>query len=143
MTATAAPEKQTFAAETAKLLDIVARSLYTDRDVFVRELVSNASDALEKARVAAGGGELGDGQGIHVATDAAAGTLIIAEAGAGMTRDELVQNLGTIARSGTLEHMQKEGSSLIGRFGVGFYSVFMVVRTLPHGHVRFCVFCLF
>jgi hypothetical protein len=107
-----------FQAETRQLLDIVTHSLYTDREVFLRELVSNASDALEKLRHlrAAGGVGGGDGAGgddddggggggvpleIRIETDEAANTLTITDTGVGMTRAELVSNLGTIARSGS------------------------------------------
>jgi len=133
-----------FQAETKKLLNIVANSLYTDKEVFVRELVSNASDALEKRRYSALTGDgSGDGDGpemaISITTDKDANTLTIADTGIGMSRDELVENLGTIARSGTKSFAQQlkeqnvgmEGSSeaaanVIGQFGVGFYAVFMV-----------------
>ena len=130
-----------FQAETKKLLDIVANSLYTDKEVFVRELVSNASDALEKRRHAAltsEGAEAEAGEAaagemqIRVTTDADANTLTIEDSGIGMTRDELIANLGTIARSGSrnflqsLEGGQAAATNVIGQFGVGFYSVFMV-----------------
>ena len=130
-----------FQAETKKLLDIVANSLYTDKEVFVRELVSNASDALEKRRHAAltsEGAEVEAGEAaagemqIRVTTDADANTLTIEDSGIGMTRDELIANLGTIARSGSrnflqsLEGGQAAATNVIGQFGVGFYSVFMV-----------------
>ena len=130
-----------FQAETKKLLDIVANSLYTDKEVFVRELVSNASDALEKRRHAAltsEGAEAEAGEAaagemqIRVTTDADGNTLTIEDSGIGMTRDELIANLGTIARSGSrnflqsLEGGQAAATNVIGQFGVGFYSVFMV-----------------
>ena len=130
-----------FQAETKKLLDIVANSLYTDKEVFVRELVSNASDALEKRRHAAltsEGAEAEAGEAaagemqIRVTTDADANTLTLEDSGIGMTRDELIANLGTIARSGSrnflqsLEGGQAAATNVIGQFGVGFYSVFMV-----------------
>lgn len=129
-----------FQAETKKLLDIVANSLYTDKEVFLRELVSNASDALEKRRYAetTGGAESDAGEmRIAISTDAAAGTLTIADSGIGMSREELVANLGTIASSGSkrfVQQLQSTGgdgasaasSNVIGQFGVGFYSVFMV-----------------
>ena len=139
--ATGASSKMEFQAETKKLLDIVANSLYTDKEVFVRELVSNASDALEKRRHAAltsEGAEAEAGEAaagemqIRVTTDADANTLTIEDSGIGMTRDELIANLGTIARSGSrnflqsLEGGQAAATNVIGQFGVGFYSVFMV-----------------
>ena len=130
-----------FQAETKKLLDIVARSLYTDKEVFVRELVSNASDALEKRRYEmVTAGAAGDDEadlGITITTDKEANTLTIADTGIGMSREELVQNLGTIARSGTkafAQQLAEAGSggdaaaNVIGQFGVGFYAVFMVAE---------------
>ena len=124
-----------FQAETRKLLDIVANSLYTDKEVFLRELISNASDALEKRRHAALTSSDGDdvsGLKILIEADEKANTLVISDSGIGMSRDDLVANLGTIARSGSknfLQQLQDEGKAnadVIGQFGVGFYSVFMV-----------------
>ncbi|XP_071976258.1 heat shock protein 75 kDa, mitochondrial [Engystomops pustulosus] len=125
--------KHEFQAETKKLLDIVARSLYSEKEVFIRELISNASDALEKLRHKL----LSQGSGlpemeIHLHTDSEKGTLIIQDTGVGMTQEELISNLGTIARSGSkafLEALQNQADSsgkIIGQFGVGFYSAFMV-----------------
>lgn len=125
-----------FQAEVKQVLDIVAHSIYKDKDIFLRELVSNASDALEKLRytqltekaVFEPERELA----VEVSTDEAAGTLTIADSGVGMTREELVENLGTIAHSGTKAFLQKlkenggANENLIGQFGVGFFSVFMV-----------------
>ena len=128
--------KHEFQAEVSQLLDIVINSLYTDREIFVRELVSNASDALEKMRHTS----LTEKQvhqpdrelQIEITTDEEAGTITFQDAGIGMTREELEQNLGTIAHSGSKQFVkamaekdQKE-SGLIGQFGVGFYSAFMV-----------------
>jgi molecular chaperone HtpG len=140
-TTTAAPiETRAFQAEVAKLLDIVVHSLYSNREIFLRELISNASDACDKLRYAAltesklledGGADFA----IHIALDKAAKTLIIRDNGIGMSRDELIANLGTIAKSGTSEFVKalaqnKDAKSkdvnLIGQFGVGFYSAFMV-----------------
>jgi hypothetical protein len=129
-----------FQAETKKLLDIVANSLYTDKEVFLRELISNASDALEKRRYAETTGAAESDAGemrIAISTDAEAGTLTIADTGIGMSREDLVANLGTIASSGSkrfVQQLQSTGgdgasaasSNVIGQFGVGFYSVFMV-----------------
>ncbi len=129
-------ERHEFQAETRQVLDIVVHSLYTDKEIFVRELVSNASDATEKLRhieltekeVFDSGLDLE----IQVKTDEDAGTVSIRDFGIGMTRDELVENLGTIAHSGSKAFLQalKEGGgrneNLIGQFGVGFYSAFMV-----------------
>jgi molecular chaperone HtpG len=124
-----------FQAEVAELLSLMVHSVYSETDVFLRELVSNASDALDKLRyeaisnpaLLAGAEKLA----IQLKPDATAKTLTIADTGIGMDRQELVDNLGTVARSGTkafLKGLQdaKEGLGLIGQFGVGFYSAFMV-----------------
>ena len=123
-----------FKAEVTQLLDILVHSLYTNRDIFLRELVSNASDALDKARVAASKAEdsAQAAPEIRITSDKDAKTLTVTDTGVGMTRDELITNLGTIAHSGTADFLKqaaegKEGlDGLIGRFGVGFYSVYMV-----------------
>ncbi|XP_041973532.1 heat shock protein 75 kDa, mitochondrial [Aricia agestis] len=134
-------EKKEFQAETRMLLDIVARSLYSDKEVFIRELISNASDALEKFRYlsVSSAPESPKLEGtdrsleIKLTTDKQNRTLTFEDTGIGMTKDELVKNLGTIARSGSksfIEEIKKQGSeqanSIIGQFGVGFYSAFMV-----------------
>ena len=132
-------ERHIFQAEIQQLLDIVIHSLYTDREVFVRELISNAADACERFRFlrSSGQGEVQDPDrvpSISVQADEAAGTVVIADAGDGMTHGELVDNLGTIAHSGTkaflkqLAEAKKGDASLIGQFGVGFYSAFMVAK---------------
>lgn len=128
-------EKHSFQAEIKQVLDIVIHSLYTDREIFIRELVSNASDACEKLRFLQSSGNpvyQGDIEPlIRVATDDTAKTVTVTDTGIGMTRDELVKNLGTIAHSGSKAFLEKlreagsAGSSLIGQFGVGFYSAFM------------------
>ncbi|MBL9152922.1 MAG: molecular chaperone HtpG [Verrucomicrobiales bacterium] len=125
-----------FQAEVRQLLDIVIHSLYTDKEIFVRELVSNASDALEKLRhlqlTEKEIFEVEEPLEIRITTDETANTLTIADSGIGMTREELVENLGTIAHSGSKKFMQalseagQKESALIGQFGVGFYSAFMV-----------------
>ncbi|XP_016118332.1 heat shock protein 75 kDa, mitochondrial-like, partial [Sinocyclocheilus grahami] len=125
--------KHEFQAETKKLLDIVARSLYSEKEVFIRELISNSSDALEKLRhkMITAGGDTAPME-IHLQTDAAKGTFTIQDTGVGMNNEELVANLGTIARSGSkafldaLQNQAEASSSIIGQFGVGFYSAFMV-----------------
>ncbi|CAB1420251.1 unnamed protein product [Pleuronectes platessa] len=125
--------KHEFQAETKKLLDIVARSLYSEKEVFIRELISNGSDALEKLRhkLMTAGGETAPME-IHLQSDAAKGTFTIQDTGVGMNQEELVANLGTIARSGSkafldaLQDQAEASSSIIGQFGVGFYSSFMV-----------------
>jgi TNF receptor-associated protein 1 len=132
-------EKHVFQAEVRQLLDLVVHSLYTDREIFIRELVSNASDALEKMRhLQLTEPAVHDDRlalEINLTTDDQAGTLTIQDYGVGMTRSELVENLGTIAHSGTKAFLQalKEGgqtpdAKLIGQFGVGFYSAFMVAK---------------
>lgn len=128
-----------FEADVSQVLRLVINSLYGNKEVFLRELVSNASDALDKLRFRAlTTPELIEGEAplrVRIETDAAAGTLTISDNGVGMTREELTQNLGTVAHSGTQEFLQKlseskdEGSAdvaLIGQFGVGFYSAYLV-----------------
>uniref|UniRef100_A0A8B9DL03 Heat shock protein 75 kDa, mitochondrial n=1 Tax=Anser cygnoides TaxID=8845 RepID=A0A8B9DL03_ANSCY len=128
-----AASKHEFQAETKKLLDIVACSLYSEKEVFIRELISNSSDALEKLRhrLMAEGKALPEME-IHLQTDGGKGTITIQDTGIGMTQEELVSNLGTIARSGSkafldaLQSQAEASSKIIGQFGVGFYSAFMV-----------------
>jgi molecular chaperone HtpG len=133
------PTTHEFQAEVRQVLDIVIHSLYTDREIFIRELVSNAADALEKMRLTqltekeVFGAELP--LEIRITTDETTGTITLADHGIGMTRAELVENLGTIAHSGSkafaaaLKNAGKGGdASLIGQFGVGFYSAFMVAE---------------
>jgi molecular chaperone HtpG len=126
-----------FQAEVAKLLHLMVHSVYSDREVFLRELISNAADACDRRRYEALSDPAlmgGESSAITITPDSGASTLTIADNGIGMTRDELIANLGTIARSGTQRYMQAlqerqagEGSpSLIGQFGVGFYAAFMV-----------------
>jgi len=125
-----------FQAEVKQLLHLMIHSLYSNREIFLRELVSNASDACDKLRFEAlenGGLFENDGElKIRVALDKTARTLTIADNGIGMSRDEVVTNLGTIAKSGTKEFFgkltgdQKKDAHLIGQFGVGFYSAFIV-----------------
>ncbi|HWA09417.1 MAG TPA: molecular chaperone HtpG [Opitutaceae bacterium] len=137
---TATPQKFEFQAEIKQLLDIVIHSLYTEKEIFVRELVSNASDALEKLRhTQITEKEIFDDKlelEINVTTDDKAKTITIQDFGIGMTRAELVENLGTIAHSGSKAFLQALGeggaknANLIGQFGVGFYSVFMVAKSV-------------
>jgi molecular chaperone HtpG len=136
MTQETATETLNFAAETSRLLDIVAHSLYSEKQIFLRELISNASDACDRLRYAAltePGLVEGDSYYRVVLTPVKSSrTLTIADNGIGMNREELIENLGTIARSGTaafanaLTGDAKKDISLIGQFGVGFYSAFMV-----------------
>ncbi len=133
---TTTTEKHTFQAEIQQLLDLVVHSLYTDKDIFLRELISNASDSMEKVRHLEGTEKLFKDAGVDLQItlelDKEAKTITLTDRGVGMTREELVENLGTIAHSGTkafLEQMKETGGSpagLIGQFGVGFYSAFMV-----------------
>ncbi|MDA5192704.1 molecular chaperone HtpG [Govanella unica] len=137
MTQTDTLEHHGFQAEVARLLHLMVHSVYSEREIFLREIISNASDACDKLRYAA----LTDSEllepgnkdfAITVTADATARTLTIADNGIGMTHQELIDNLGTIARSGTSAFMQelsgdeRKDVNLIGQFGVGFYSVFMV-----------------
>ncbi|MFA6809790.1 MAG: molecular chaperone HtpG [Desulfoplanes sp.] len=135
----AAQEHCEFKTEIKKLLDIITNSLYTNREIFMRELISNASDALDKLRFETSRGTVVQDADlpleITIEGDEKASTLTLKDTGIGMSRDEIVQYLGTIANSGSekfLESMAKEStenkdaSEIIGRFGVGFYSVFMV-----------------
>ena len=134
---TDATEKHGFQAEVQQLLDIVIHSLYTDKEIFVRELVSNAADALEKLRhTMLTEKEVFDPKlelEINITTDEEAGTVTVADYGIGMTREELTENLGTIAHSGSKKFLKAladgekgKEANLIGQFGVGFYSAFMV-----------------
>ena len=131
--------KKQFKAESKRLLDLMINSIYTHKEIFLRELISNASDAVDKLAYRS----LTDDQvglsrsdfKITLIPDRDARTLTVCDNGIGMTRDEMEQNLGTIARSGSLQFKQemaaKEGENqdvadIIGQFGVGFYSAFMV-----------------
>ena len=130
-----------FKAEVSRLLDIVVHSLYSEKEIFLRELISNASDACDKLRYEALTqpelmGSDSDFQ-IKISIDKKARTLTISDNGIGMSRDELVENLGTIARSGTSAFLEqladaknKPDVKLIGQFGVGFYAAFMVAQTV-------------
>ncbi|MEC9347525.1 MAG: molecular chaperone HtpG [Pseudomonadota bacterium] len=133
-------ETFSFQAEVSRLLHIVTHSLYSEKEIFLRELVSNASDACEKLRwLAIAQPDLLEGDSafaIEVRADKAAGTLTVSDNGVGMSREDMIANLGTIARSGSsafLEQLtdRKSGDlSVIGQFGVGFYSAFMVADTV-------------
>src|SRR5205823_2290337 len=129
-------ETRSFQAEVSRLLDIVAHSLYSEKEIFLRELISNASDACDRLRYAAltepALAEGDTGYRVVLTAVKSSRTLTVADNGIGMNRDELIENLGTIARSGTAAFMKELGGeakpdlSLIGQFGVGFYSAFMV-----------------
>jgi molecular chaperone HtpG len=129
------PEIKEFQAETKQVLRLVIHSLYSHREIFLRELISNASDACEKLRFEAlGRPELlgADTLGVTLVADKAAGTLTIRDNGIGMSRAEVIDNLGTIASSGTKKFLETlsgdaaKDAQLIGQFGVGFYSAFIV-----------------
>jgi molecular chaperone HtpG len=123
-----------FQAEVAELLNLMVHAVYSETDIFLRELISNASDACDKLRYAAISQPdlLGDQPlAIRITPDMEAGTLTVADSGIGMDRQELIDNLGTVARSGTKAFISqlaeaKDGAGLIGKFGVGFYAAFMV-----------------
>ena len=131
-------EKLNFQAEVTRLLDIVAHSLYSEKEIFLRELISNASDACDRLRYAALTEPhlLADEPDLKVVVtvDKKAKTVTVTDNGIGMNREDLVENLGTIARSGTAAFLsqvptdQTKDLSLIGQFGVGFYSAFMVAE---------------
>ena len=127
-------ERHEFSAEVGRLLDLVVHSLYSDREIFLRELVANAADATDRRRFEALTNPaiaLPPDAKVRIVPDKEARTLLIADSGIGMDKGELTANLGTIARSGTrafgeaLAHGEDK-VSLIGQFGVGFYSAFMV-----------------
>jgi molecular chaperone HtpG len=131
----AAPESQPFQAEVAELLHLMVHSVYSETDIFLRELISNGSDACDKLRYEAIATPdlIADGMPpkIRIVPDKKAGTLSVIDSGIGMDRQELIDNLGTVARSGTKSFLSRlteaqDGAGLIGQFGVGFYSAFMV-----------------
>ncbi len=135
MTTDTVAEHKPFQAEVAELLHLMVHSVYSETDIFLRELISNASDALDKLRYEAiAAPELtadGEPPQIRIIPDKKAGTLSVVDNGIGMDRQELIDNLGTIARSGTKSFLArlteaKDGAGLIGQFGVGFYAAFMV-----------------
>src|SRR5215469_8730406 len=139
MTATdnAQPETRAFEADVAKLLHLMVHSVYSEKEVFLRELISNAADACERLRyeAIANPALLGEDPSprITISIDADKRQLTVEDNGIGMSHDELIEALGTIARSGTKAFLDKleaakggEGATLIGQFGVGFYSAFMV-----------------
>ena len=136
MTADVKKETLGFQTEAKQLLHLMIHSLYSNQEIFLRELISNASDAIDKLRFAALADEsLLEGQGdyqVQVEVDGEANTITISDNGIGMNRDEVIEHLGTIAKSGTASFLesltgdQKQDSQLIGQFGVGFYSAFIV-----------------
>ncbi len=136
MTATAAKETRAFQTEVKQLLDLMIHSLYSNKEIFLRELISNASDAADKLRFEATKDDaLNEGDSdlhVYINVDKEARTITIRDNGIGMSRDEVIDNIGTIARSGTKEFFgqltgnQEQDAHLIGQFGVGFYSSFLV-----------------
>ena len=141
-------ETHGFQTEVKQLLHLMIHSLYSNKEIFLRELVSNAADAADKLRFRAlEDGSLYENDGdlaVKISVDKEASTVTIADNGIGMTRDEVIANLGTIAKSGTKDFFSKlsgdnaKDSQLIGQFGVGFYSAFIVadkvtVRTRAAG----------
>jgi molecular chaperone HtpG len=139
-TAVMTQETRSFQAEVSRLLDIVAHSLYSQKEIFLRELISNASDACDRLRYAVltepALAESDTDYRVVLTPDKTARTLTIADNGIGMNREELIENLGTIARSGTAAFMSqlsgdtRKDMNLIGQFGVGFYSAFMVAENV-------------
>jgi molecular chaperone HtpG len=127
-----------FKTESKRLLDLMINSVYTNREIFLRELISNASDAIDKLYYLSLTNQDVDLKredlGIEIIIDKEKRTLTLSDTGCGMTRDELETNLGTIAQSGSLAFKQekeaKEDIDIIGQFGVGFYSAFMVSKCL-------------
>ena len=140
MDATTTRETLGFQAEVKQLLHLMVHSLYGNKEIFLRELVSNASDACDKLRFEAIADpalfEDDPDLKIRVSCDAAARTITISDNGIGMSRHEVIEQIGTIARSGTREFFQQLGAdkardaNLIGQFGVGFYSAFIVADTV-------------
>ncbi len=136
MTAQTDQESFSFQAEVVQILDLMIHSLYINKEIFLRELISNASDAIDRLRFETfSRPELDQDEGplqIRVGYDAGARTITVSDNGIGMSRQEVIDNIGTIAKSGTREFLQaltgdqRKDATLIGQFGVGFYSAFVV-----------------
>ena len=136
MTAQADPESFSFQAEVVQILDLMVHSLYSNKEIFLRELISNGSDAIDRLRLELlARSESPEDEGplqIRVSYDKDAGTITVSDNGIGMSRAEVIEHIGTIAKSGTREFLhaltgdQRTDASLIGQFGVGFYSAFIV-----------------
>ena len=134
--------KKQFKAESKRLLDLMINSIYTHKEIFLREIISNSSDAIDKlcylSLTDAGVGKSRSDFRIHVSSDEAEKTITISDNGIGMTREDMENNLGIIAKSGSLkfkselseEEAQKAEIDIIGQFGVGFYSAFMVAKNV-------------
>ena len=141
MSTTTSRETLGFQTEVRQLLQLMIHSLYSNKEIFLRELISNASDAADKLRFEALADETllsedSDLQ-IRIEIDKENRAIAVSDNGIGMSRDELIENLGTIAKSGTSEFLQqmtgdqKQDAHLIGQFGVGFYSAFIVAELTP------------
>jgi molecular chaperone HtpG len=138
MTVQTEQENFSFQAEAVQILDLVVHSLYSNKEIFLRELISNASDALDRLRFETFShpemAEDDSKPAIQVSFDMGAGTITVADNGIGMSREEVIENIGTIAKSGTREFLQslsgnqREDAAMIGQFGVGFYSAFIVAE---------------
>jgi len=138
VTAQADQESFSFQAEVVQILDLMVHSLYSNKEIFLRELISNASDAIDRLRLELlSSGESPEADGplqIHVSYDSGARTITVSDNGIGMSRAEVIENIGTIAKSGTREFLQaltgdqRRDAALIGQFGVGFYSAFIVAE---------------
>src|ERR1700735_4478535 len=136
MTAETGQEKFSFQAEVVQLLDLMINSLYSNKEIFLRELISNSSDAIDRLRLELlSNSEVPEAEGplqIRVSYDKDARTITVADNGIGMSRAEVIEHIGTIAKSGTREFLQaltgdqRQDATLIGQFGVGFYSAFIV-----------------
>jgi molecular chaperone HtpG len=136
MTVQAEPESLSFQAEAVQILDLVVHSLYSNKEIFLRELISNAADAIDRLRLEMlAQSQAPEDEGplqIRVSFDSGAGTITVADNGIGMSRQEVIDHIGTIAKSGTREFLQalsgdqRKDAALIGQFGVGFYSAFIV-----------------
>src|SRR6201986_1172779 len=132
MTAQADQESYSFQAEVVQILDLMIHSLYSNKEIFLRELISNASDAIDRLRLELlSQAELPEAEGplqIRVSYDEETRTITVADNGIGMSRPEVIENIGTIAKSGTREFLKtltgdrRKDAALIGQFGVGFYS---------------------
>lgn len=128
------PTTHHFEAQTSEILQLLTHSVYSDKEVFLRELISNASDAIDKARIKSltDTDYLGDDTQFRIRVDynTEAGIVIIDDNGVGMTEKEVMENIGTIAHSGTKKFVEKvkksQDAHLIGQFGIGFYSAFIV-----------------
>ena len=133
-------EKKQFKAESARLMDLMINSIYTNKEIFLREIISNASDAMDKlAYISLTDDKVGiarEDLAISITRDEENRTITVSDNGIGMDRADLEENLGTIAKSGSLGFKQamekQEDIDIIGQFGVGFYSAFMVASSITY-----------